>query len=281
MSFPPTPRRASLAVPLGLPDIEAEPYGARSVAGVAVGDLLMRYVPALARGELEIVAIARRPNLLTKVAVRRHAGARLDRRPISLVLGIGADYVRRVRSEIGGEPVHIVQWHGDPARYISDALGAGYVPPMNLLDASRRAEVLLGEIDYRGIPGPKALNLLLAGALTGWHIRLKRIATSPAWRTLDAARATGRSVPAEVTARVPKGLALTVYGLHALLPTGRIRGIRRGTPANEVDTVLREHLGKTLQVGVLRLDADAGHIFVSERVPAGRQLSLPIFEQGS
>ena len=276
----PSTRRA--AAPLALPGTDfagdARPYGARSDESIAVGDLLMRHVPALARGDLEIVAIARRPGVLTKVAVRRRSGVRLERRPISLVLGVGADYVHRVRAELGGEPIRVVQWHGEPTWYIAEALGLSYVPPMQLLDASRRADVLLGEVDYRGVRGRHAINLQLAGVLTGWRIRLKRIATSPAWRALEAARQEGRSVTAEVTARLPKGLAVVVYGLNGLLPTGQVRGVRRGLPSERVDPLLRQRLGQELQVVVLRLDPDAGHIFVSERMPAGRQLPLPFHQ---
>src|SRR5437763_1479215 len=83
-------------------ELPARPYGARSDQSVLVGDLLMRHVPALARGDLEIVAIARRPGVLSKVAVRRRAGVRLPARPVSLVVGLGADYVRRVSAELGG-----------------------------------------------------------------------------------------------------------------------------------------------------------------------------------
>ena len=57
----------------------ARPYGARSDESVLVGDLLMRHVPALARGDLEIVAIARHQGVLSKVAVRRRRGIRTSR----------------------------------------------------------------------------------------------------------------------------------------------------------------------------------------------------------
>ena len=80
----------------------ARPYGARSDQSVLVGDLLMHHVPAFARGDLEIVAIARRTGALSKVAVRRRAGARLAARPVSLMVGLGADYVRRVSADLGG-----------------------------------------------------------------------------------------------------------------------------------------------------------------------------------
>jgi hypothetical protein len=53
-------------------------------------------------------------------------------------------------------------------------------------------------------------------------IRL-HIARSPAWKTLEAAQAEQRSVPAVVQARVPKGLAISMYGLNGLLPIGQVR----------------------------------------------------------
>ena len=193
---------------------------------------------------------------------------------MSLVVGLGADYVRRVSAELGGERTHVVQRQGDPARYIAEALGLGYLPPIQISATHRRADVLLGDIDVRGARGRQAINVLLASALTGWRIRLRDIARAPAWRVLELARQEHRSVPAIVQARVPKGLAVVIYGLHGLLPTGKVRGVRRSTPAAEVDALLRARLGQELQVNVLRLDPDTGHIFVSERVPAGYQLPL-------
>jgi hypothetical protein len=57
------PRVTRTAATLQLPGIEPGDdrlYGARSDDAVVVGKLLVRTVPALARGDLEIVAIARR-----------------------------------------------------------------------------------------------------------------------------------------------------------------------------------------------------------------------------
>jgi transcription antitermination factor NusA-like protein len=250
------------------------PYGARSDESVLVGDLLMRHVPALARGDLEIVAIARHQSVLSKVAVRRRRGIRLSARPVSLVVGLGADYVNRVSAELGGERLHVLQWQGDPARYVAEALGLGYLPPIELSPSTRLANVLLGDIDVRGVRGRQGINLLLASALTEWRIRLRQMARSPAWKTLEAAQAEHRSVPAAVQARVTKGLALSMYGLNGLLPIGQVRGVRRSTPVETVDSLLRERLGQELRVDVLRLDTDTGQIIVSERAPRGRQLPL-------
>ena len=250
------------------------PYGARSDESVLVGDLLMRHVPALARGDLEIVAIARHQGVLSKVAVRRRRGMRLSARPVSLVVGLGADYVNRASAELGGERLHVLQWQGDPARYVAEALGLGYLPPIELSPSTRLANVLLGDIDVRGIRGRQGINLLLASALTEWRIRLRQIAHSPAWKSLEAAHAERRSVPATVQSRVPKGLAVVTYGLNALLPTGQVVGVRRQTPADRVDMLLRQMLGHEVQVNVLRLDPDEGRVFVSERLPAATQSRL-------
>src|SRR5919202_7066151 len=125
------PRSPRILLP-GLEQTAGRPYGARSDQSIVVGDLLMRHVPVLTRRELEIVAIARSVGVLTKVAVGRRSGMRLSARPVSLVVGLGADYVQRVSAELGGERIYVVQWQGDPARYIADALALGYVPPIEV-----------------------------------------------------------------------------------------------------------------------------------------------------
>lgn len=266
------------ARPVALPGIgrdeDSRPYGARSDASIAVGDLLIRAVPALARGDLEIVAIARHPGVLTKVAVRRRGGVRVTGRATNMVIGLGADYVRQVSSELGGEQIHVLQWQGDPGRYIAAALGLKYLPPTEVSPSTRLANVLLGDIDLRGMRGHHGINLLLASALTGWRIRLREISRSLAWKTLERARDEHRSVPATVQSRLPKGLAMVVYGLNAMLPIGQVAGVRRKTSAEHVDVLLRERLGHEIQVNILRLDPDEGHIFVSERVPDARQPHL-------
>ena len=62
------------------------------------------------------MAIARHAGVLSKVSVQRHRGVALTARPVSLVVGLGADYVNRVSTELGGERLHVLQWQGDPAR---------------------------------------------------------------------------------------------------------------------------------------------------------------------
>ena len=67
---------------------------------------------------------------------------RLSARPVSLVVGLGADYVNRVSAELGAERLHVLQWQGDPARYVGEALGLGDLPPIELSPSTRLANVV-------------------------------------------------------------------------------------------------------------------------------------------
>jgi len=142
---------------------------------------------------------------------------------VLLVLGRAGERIRAVREALGHERVEIVQWHADPMRYVSAAVGLSYVPSGVLYPIRRRAEILLGEIDYRGARGWRDLNLVLASALTGWHLSIEPIAGSPNWGALETARIQARGVPAEIIGRTPKGLQVRVYDLNGLLPLGQIR----------------------------------------------------------
>ena len=111
--------------------------------------------PQRAYSELEIVAIARHRGVLSKVAVRRRPGVKLSRCPVTMVVGLGADYVNGV----SGQRVHLLQCQGDPVHYIAES-------PWSWLRACHRTAALqahgelLGEVDVRGARGGRGINLL-------------------------------------------------------------------------------------------------------------------------
>ena len=230
-------------------------FGARSEAAEFVGKLLCETVPALSsdHAELEIVALARRPGVLSKVAIR-------PRGPIApLVVGIGADQLARVSQQIGGERIQVVRWQRSASAYIADALGLGEVPPVLLLPGIRHARVLLGEIDVRGIAGWRDVNVILASALTGWRIRLEPVAATPNWARLQVALQTRRPVTGSVLRRGPRGTRVEVLGLYAVLSGGENPALRDG---------------QEIEVRVTRMDPDEGRIFVSDRLSRRTQLPL-------
>jgi N utilization substance protein A len=211
--------------------------------------LLSEEVPALAERDLEIVAIARRPGVLSKVAIRSRQ---------AIPVGIGADHVARVRQRLDGERIEIITWRRAAPAYIADALGMGVdtIPPIVLLPGLGHARVLLGEIDVRGIAGWRGLNTALASALTGWRIRLEPVALTPAWGRLEAAMHTRRSVQASFVGYTERGVRLEVLGLYATLSTA-------SRPTQD-----------PVDVRITRMDPDEGRIFVSDRLATSGQLPL-------
>jgi N utilization substance protein A len=230
-------------------------FGARSEAAEFVGKLLRDEVPSLSSddAELEIVAIARRPGVLSKVAIR-------PRGPVApLIVGIGADHLARVSERLDGERIQVVRWQRSAGAYIADALGLGEVPPVLLLPGIGHARVLLGEIDVRGIAGWRDLNVILASALTGWRIRLEPVAATANWARLQAALESRRPVTGLVLGRTPRGIRVEVLGLYAVLSGGEKTPIRDD---------------QEIEVRVTRMDPDEGRIFVSERLNSRAQLPL-------
>jgi hypothetical protein len=196
---------------------------------------------------------------------------------VPLVLGPTGERIRAVREALRHERVEIIQWHAEPMRYLSAALGLSYVPRCVLYPLQRRAEMLVGTIDYAAARGWHDTNLQLASTLTSWQLSLELIADSPNWRVLEIALHEKRNVPAEVVGRSPRGLLVRIYDLNGLLPFGQIHGVTRKTGHQALDAEVARVRGGDLRVRVLRLDPDHGTIFVSEQSPAGQQLRLPLF----
>jgi transcription antitermination factor NusA-like protein len=213
-------------------------------------------VPALSVDppDFEIVAIARRPGVLSKVAVRPRSPDIAG----SVSPGIGADHLARVSQQLDGERIQMVRWQRSASGYITDALGLADVPPMTLLPALGHARVLLGGIDVRGIAGWRGLNVILASALTGWRIRLEPVAATAAWAALQRAMLTHRSVVGVVVGRTRQGMRVELNGLYA--------GFRR--PARE------RAVGEEVELRITRMNPDEGRIFVSDHLPDSGQLQL-------
>jgi transcription termination/antitermination protein NusA len=220
--------------------------------------LLSEQVPGLSaeNGTLEIVAIARRPGVLSKVAIRSRAEAAQTART---KVGIGADHLASVSKQLDGERIQVVAWQPSARGYIADALGLGEAPPMLLLPAIAHARVLLGEIDVRGIAGWRDLNVVLASALTGWHIRLEPVAATDAWRRLELALRTRRTVQGTVVGATQRGPRLELLGLYAILQKADSRSVEEG---------------QVMQVRIMRMNADEGRIFASDSLPPDGQLPL-------
>lgn len=228
----------ALSFDLPLPAFHEVDFAApteRSPGGEYLRALLCEAVPGL-----DIVAVARRPGVHSKVAVR-------DGR-------VSGEILAALRAELDGERIDVVQWQARAQAFVSAALGLEDEPPMLLKPAIRHAHVYVGEIDALGLSGWRGINRLLASSLTGWRIHLESVAGTAAWRSLSAAMARRRAVSATVVG----GAKVEVQGLYGVL-----RSPEQLEP------------GAELQVRVMRMNADEGRILVTRARVQDGQLALP------
>ncbi|ACA57586.1 nucleic acid binding protein (plasmid) [Mycobacterium liflandii 128FXT] len=131
-------------------------------------------VPELAQQLVDIVAIARIPGVRAKVAVRsRVAGIN----PVSVCIGWGGLRIADVEKGLGGERIHVVAYHVDPATYVINALGCpgtgtGTGAAAAAEERSRRIRVRVEAHDYPRTVGKAGQNVRLASKLTGQKIEI-------------------------------------------------------------------------------------------------------------
>ncbi|GAQ32831.1 nucleic acid binding protein [Mycobacterium pseudoshottsii JCM 15466] len=129
-------------------------------------------VPELAQQLVDIVAIARIPGVRAKVAVRSCvAGIN----PVSVCIGWGGLRIADVEKGLGGERIHVVAYHVDPATYVINALGCpgtGTGAAAAAEERSRRIRVRVEAHDYPRTVGKAGQNVRLASKLTGQKIEI-------------------------------------------------------------------------------------------------------------
>jgi transcription termination/antitermination protein NusA len=125
-------------------------------------------VPEIADGSAEIVAIAREAGHRSKIAVRSHV-AGLNAR--GACIGPLGQRVRNVVAELHGEKIDIIDWSGDPATFVGNALSPATVISVEVTDAeARSARVVVPDYKLSLAIGKEGQNARLAARLTGWRI---------------------------------------------------------------------------------------------------------------
>lgn len=125
-------------------------------------------VPELARGDVEIMAIAREAGHRSKVAVR--ATSDLVRAK-GACIGENGMRVRAVMQAINDEKLDIVDYSDDPARFIANALSPARVKSVQITSMdNREARVVVPAFQLSLAIGKEGQNARLAARLTGWKI---------------------------------------------------------------------------------------------------------------
>lgn len=129
--------------------------------------LLVREVPEIREGVVEIKGIARSPGFRSKVAVTS-----LDEKvdPVGACVGYRKSRIENVIKELSGEKIDIVQWSRDQQVFISRSLG-----PAKVSEVIREGDtfiVVVPDAEFSIAIGKKGQNVWLASLLTGTKIEV-------------------------------------------------------------------------------------------------------------
>lgn len=126
-------------------------------------------VPEIAEGLVEIKSLAREAGSRTKIAVSANEEG-VD--PIGACVGQRGTRVVAVTNELGNEKIDIIEWHEDPAKFISASLSPAKVQGVEILPR-REAKVFVAEDQLSLAIGKDGQNARLAAKLTGWKIDIR------------------------------------------------------------------------------------------------------------
>jgi transcription termination/antitermination protein NusA len=152
-------------------DVRQEPRGPQIFLSRThpqfMAKLFAQEVPEIYDGIIEIKSVARDPGSRAKIAVvSRDSG--ID--PVGACVGMRGSRVQAVVAELQGEKIDIIQWSGDPATFIVNALAPAEVAKVVLDEEANRIEVVVPDDQLSLAIGRRGQNVRLASQLTGWVI---------------------------------------------------------------------------------------------------------------
>ncbi len=152
-------------------DVRRETKGPQIMLSRAHGGfrakLFAQEVPEVYDGVIEIRAVARDPGSRAKMAVVSNDSS-ID--PVGACVGMRGSRVQAVVAELQGEKIDIIQWNGDEATFIVNALAPAEVSKVVMDEEDERVEVVVPDEQLSLAIGRRGQNVRLASQLTGWQI---------------------------------------------------------------------------------------------------------------
>jgi N utilization substance protein A len=125
-------------------------------------------VPEIADGSVEIVGVAREAGHRSKISVRSNVSGVNAK---GACIGPMGQRVRNVVAELHGEKIDIIDFDGDPATYVGNALSPAHVVTATVVDAATQSvRVVVPDFQLSLAIGREGQNARLAARLTGWRI---------------------------------------------------------------------------------------------------------------
>lgn len=128
-------------------------------------------VPEVSSKSIQIKAVSREAGSRSKIAVFSK-DSHVD--PIGSLVGQKGIRVQTVINELSGEKVDIIEWSGDPAKFIANALSPAKTIDVKITDIDRKyALVEVADDQFSLAIGKRGQNVRLAAKLTGWRIDVR------------------------------------------------------------------------------------------------------------
>jgi N utilization substance protein A len=134
---------------------------------IFMAKLFAQEVPEIYDNIIEIKAVARDPGSRAKIAVLSHDSS-ID--PVGACVGMRGSRVQAVVAELQGEKIDIIQWSGDVATFVVNALAPAEVTKVVLDEEAGRIEVVVPDDQLSLAIGRRGQNVRLASQLTQWNI---------------------------------------------------------------------------------------------------------------
>jgi N utilization substance protein A len=152
-------------------DVRRETKGPQILLSRAHGGFMAKLfaqeVPEVYDAVIEIRAVARDPGSRAKMAVISNDSS-ID--PVGACVGMRGSRVQAVVAELQGEKIDIIQWSGDEATFIVNALAPAEVSKVVMDEEDERVEVVVPDEQLSLAIGRRGQNVRLASQLTGWQI---------------------------------------------------------------------------------------------------------------
>ncbi len=137
-------------------------------------DLIKRlfemYIPEVASGVIEVMAIAREPGSRTKIAVKSN-NINVDAK--GSCVGLQGARVRQINDALGGERIDIFNWSDNPIILIAESLTPARVISVLTDVENKKSTVIVPDDQFSLAIGKGGQNVRLASLTTGWKIDIK------------------------------------------------------------------------------------------------------------
>ena len=128
-------------------------------------------IPEIYDNVVELYKIVREPGYRTKIAVISH---REDVDPVGACVGPKGGRIQAVITELEGEKIDVLEYSGDPAVFIANALSPAEVLKVIILDEEKHTALAVVADSQLSIAiGKQGLNVRLANRLADWSIDVK------------------------------------------------------------------------------------------------------------